>query len=91
MFKKLVTILIIAISIAVLFHTKLMYAQRYYQDEEKIASEDLTLIEDKLDEILALFEEKNNKEVLAKIEQILANQAQIKEELKIIKIRASRR
>ena len=90
MFKKLTVILIIAVIIGLGLSLRLIFAQKYYEQEPTVACKDLTLIEEKLDRILAMLEKEGNKKVLEKLDQILQNQAQIKDELKIIKVRASR-
>jgi hypothetical protein len=90
MSKKAIIILIIVILIGLGLSLRSVFAQRYYEQKPMVACEDLILIEENLDKALALLKEKGNKEILKKLDQILQNQAQIKDELKIIKVRASR-
>jgi predicted nucleotide-binding protein (sugar kinase/HSP70/actin superfamily) len=90
MFKKTFIILIIAVLIGLSLVLGSIFAQRYYEEEPTVACEELTLIEEELDKVLALLEKKSSKEILEKLDQILENQAQIKNELRIIKVRASR-
>ncbi|MBU0548970.1 MAG: hypothetical protein KJ838_01430 [Candidatus Omnitrophica bacterium] len=93
MLKKFVITVFIALLISLGLSIGSMHAQKYYEEETRILDDDLTFLTKKLDSILSyLADEKNkDKEFMDKISQILANQAQIKDELKIIKIRASRR
>lgn len=90
MFRKLVIILIMAVLIGLGLNLRLMYAQRYYEQESEGLEENLSLIAKKLDIILALLEKKSNEDVLDRLERILQSQVQIGEELKVIKVRASR-
>jgi hypothetical protein len=61
--------------------------QRTYQEEQISIEENLGILEEKIDKILSLLEEI---ESLKKLDLILRNQDKIMEELKIIKVRASR-
>ena len=90
MFKRMVIILSIAILIGLGLSLRLIFAQRYYEQEPMLDYEELEVIEEKLDTVLVLLEEKGDEEIIKRLDQILENQAQIKDELKIIKVRASR-
>jgi hypothetical protein len=88
--KRWFPVLIIALLIGSSLSLKSIYAQKYYEQESIDIYEELDLIEKKVDKALRLLEGKDNKEILKKLDQILENQAQIKDELRIIKVRASR-
>ncbi|MFH1577958.1 MAG: hypothetical protein ABIC18_02680 [Candidatus Omnitrophota bacterium] len=92
--KKLMIIISIVIFIGLALSFNSILAQKNYEyedeDEAMVECEDLTLIEEDLARVLSLLEKGGNKEILKKLDQVLKNQAEIKDELKIIKIRASR-
>ena len=91
MSKRMITILIIAIVIGLSLSLRsILFAQRYYQQQEMVSCDELEEIQERLESVVDLLEEKGNKEILRKLDQILENQAQIKDELRIIKVRASR-
>ena len=90
MFKKMVIILGIAVLVGLGLSLKSIFAQRYYDGEPILYCEELEVFEEKLDMVLALLEQKGNEEITGRLDRILENQAQIKDELKIIKVRASR-
>ncbi|MFC1592394.1 hypothetical protein ACFL4C_00050 [Candidatus Omnitrophota bacterium] len=93
MLKKQVAIVIIAVLFSLGLGVRLMHAEKYYGQQAEIDSDAVTLIEEKLDKISSsiLKEGDKDKEILDKLSQVLQNQAQIKDELRIIKIRATRR
>ncbi|MFH1338950.1 MAG: hypothetical protein ABIH40_03820 [Candidatus Omnitrophota bacterium] len=95
MFKKKIIILsvVVLIGLGLNLGLKQIFAQKYYQQEPAAADVygELELIGNKLDKALALLGAADNKEILKKLDQILQEQALIKEELRIIKIRATRR
>lgn len=90
MSKKIVFILIIAILLGLGIGFKIVSMAQ--SEEEMVTYRDLNRLEEKLDRILDLLKEKGdrNKEILARLGQVLSNQQEMKEELYIIKIRASR-
>ena len=90
MFRKTLIVLIVAVLIGLGLNINLLRAQRYYEQKQTFTCEELIQIEDKLDEVLAKLEKEGNKEVLNKLDQILESQAQIRDELRVIKIRVSR-
>jgi len=93
MFKRLIIVSGIMVVIGLGFGLRQIFAQKYYQQEPAAADVygELELIGNKLDKALALLGAADNKEILKKLDQILQEQALIKEELRIIKIRATRR
>ena len=90
MLKRIVIILSITVFIGLGLSLRLIFAQRYYEEEPMLDCEELEVVEEKLDMILALLEQKGNQKITERLDRILENQAQIKDELKIIKVRASR-
>ena len=90
MFKKTVIVLSIAILIGLGLSLKSIFAQRYYEGEPMVECEELILIEEKLDTVLAMLEEKGGEEIIRRLDQIIENQSLIRDELRIIKVRPSR-
>ena len=91
MFKRVILVLLFAVLVGLCLNIRLIRAQKYEEQKPTFTCEELIQIEEGLDGVLAKLEKEGNKEVLNKLDKILENQAQIKDELKIIKIRASRR
>lgn len=94
MFKKKFIILsvVVLIGLGLNLGLRQLFAQRYYQQESAAdVYGELELLGNKIDKALALLEAADNREILKKLDQVLQEQALIKEELRIIKIRTTRR
>lgn len=88
--KKIVVILMITILLGLAIGAKFIST---VQSQDEISSSDLDRLEEKLDVILDILKRKDDtdKEILNKLEQVLDNQAEMKEHLSVIKVRATRR
>ncbi len=96
--KKAAVVLIAGILMVLTFRLNMISAQGYKKGSDFVERDDLALMEEKIDKILGILsgktgqeQEKTNKEILARLSQILSNQEKILSELDVVKIRATRK
>ncbi len=92
MFRRIIFISIVAAIIGLFFCWELR-AQRTPDTNEVLTSlmERLQQVEDKMDKFSVSLDKVSNRDVLIKLDQVLANQQKILSELEIVKIRASQK
>lgn len=96
MAKKIIIVLFAASAMVFVFRLSSTLAQRNDRGSEYAQKYDFTLLEEKIDKILNMLPERGrqeqvNREISAKLDQVLANQQRILSELDVVKVRATRK
>ncbi len=94
--KKIVIIFFIVLFMVLAFRLTLILAQKYEREGEFVDKDYLLVIEEKIDKVLSLIQEKGNREkfnqeINAKLDRLLTNQEKILNELEVVKVRATKR
>lgn len=94
--KKTIVIMLIAVFAVLVFKLTITSAQRSDRDSDYARKEELALIEEKIDKVLDMLPEKGsqthaNRDISAKLDQIISNQQKILSELEVVKVRASKK
>jgi hypothetical protein len=94
--KKTAMILMVGLFMVLVFRLNMISAQGYKKGSDFVERDELALVEEKIDKIINILsekgaQEKSDKEILNKLNQVLSNQEKILAELDVVKIRATRK
>ena len=90
MSKKIFITLVLTIFVSLGFGLRAIFAQKYNMQQSMVSDNSLIIIEEKLDRVLSKLDKQSDTKMLEKLDQILKNQDNIRQQLNIIRIRASR-
>lgn len=87
--KKIILFAAVLMLAAILLQQPRTLAQR--QDAQAMYASDIALLAGKIEELARAVERKDDRQLLQKLDQVLANQQVILKELEIVKVRATRK